>query len=320
MNIISLFSGAGGLDLGFIQAGFNIIWANEKAKKVKKTYEYNHPNTIFSNKDITLIPNEEIPSENIDGIIGGPPCQSWSVAGNMKGKVDKRGALIDDYLRVISHVRPKFFLFENVKGIISKTHIDDFNYLLTNLTNIGYSVSYKVLNAVDYHVPQTRERVFIVGFLSQLDIDFEFPRAKKNQISLRQALANLPPQKPFDREISTFDSNEYVTGTFSSIFMSRNRIRYAHQPSFTIQASGRQAPLHYSSPGMIKIQKDKFVFSGPIKDVRRLSVRECARIQTFPDDFQFIYSNINDAYKMIGNAVPVHLAKIIAETIKVYLY
>lgn len=133
-------------------------------------------------------------------------------------------------------------------------------------------------------------------------------------------LEGLNDACPFDKEKvnqTSIPNNEYMTGSFSSMYMSRNRRRNYNQPSFTIQAGGRHAPLHPSSPDMIKVEKDKFEFNGKFEDVRRMTVRECARAQTFPDDFIFKYKNINDAYKMIGNAVPVNLAKAVALSIKV---
>lgn len=315
MNIISLFAGAGGLDLGFEKAGFNIVWANEFDKKITATYKHNHKNTILCPKSIVNVANDEIPNTDIDGIIGGPPCQSWSLAGNMKGKLDKRGALVDEYIRIVKHVQPKFFVFENVKGIVSSAHIDSFKAILQALQELGYDTKYQLLNAVDYNTAQTRERIFIVGFKKSLNVSYDFPSPSPNKLAIKDILNDLPEQKPFDKDTSQFDSNEYFVGSFPSIFMSRNRIRNAVQPSFTIQASGRQAPLHFSSPEMIKVGKDKFEFNGNLNQVRRLSVRECARIQGFPDDFKFIYHQINDAYKMIGNAVPVPLANALANSI-----
>jgi len=316
LNILSLFAGAGGLDLGFENAGFNVVWANEFDKKIWDTYELNHPKTKLIKKSITEITNDELP-KNIDGIIGGPPCQSWSLAGSMGGINDKRGALFYDYIRILNEVKPKFFLVENVKGIISKSHIEQFNHILDLFKEAGYNCSYKLLNAMDYNVCQTRERVFIVGFREDLNIKFTFPKAKKRKIPLKDILEDIENQaKPFIKgEEKCSFNNEYMTGSFSTIFMSRNRRRNYDEQSFTIQASGRHAPIHPSSPEMIKVEKDKFIFNGDEQKVRRLSVRECARIQTFPDNFKFIYDNVNDGYKMIGNAVPVKLSEAIAKEI-----
>ena len=320
MKILSLFSGAGGLDLGFENANFDIVWANEYDKTIWETYRFNHPKTYLETKSITNIKNEELPI-NIDGIIGGPPCQSWSLAGSMGGINDKRGALFYDYIRILNHIKPKFFLVENVKGIISKAHIKQFNHILSLFKEAGYDCKYKLLNASDYNVCQTRERVFIVGFREDLNIDFKFPKGNNNKIHLKEIVSDIEnTAKPFIKgNIQCTFNNEYMTGGFSTIFMSRNRRRNYKEQSFTIQASGRHAPIHPSSPEMIKVETDKFIFNGNEKNVRRLSVRECARIQTFPDNFKFIYKSINDGYKMIGNAVPVKLSEAIAKEIKYHL-
>lgn len=319
MNILSLFAGAGGLDLGFKNAGFNIVWANEFDKKIWDTYRHNHKDTYLETKSITNITNDELPTD-IDGIIGGPPCQSWSLAGGMKGIEDKRGALFYDYIRILNHVQPKFFVVENVKGMLSKSHIEEFKNILKLFESCGeegYDCKYKLLNAVDYKVPQTRERVFIVGFRKDLNINFTFPKASTRKLTLEETIKDLSDNAvEFTKGVKIDDNNEYFEGSYSSIFMSRNRRRSYEEQSFTIQASGRHAPIHPSSPEMIKLEKDKFIFNGSDEDVRRLSVRECARIQTFPDDFKFIYDNINDGYKMIGNAVPVKLSEAIAKQIK----
>jgi len=318
MKIGALFSGAGGLDLGFEQAGFDVVWANEYDKTIWATYRYNHKNTILNTKSIRDISNNDIP-KNLDGIIGGPPCQSWSLAGSMKGIDDERGSLFFEYIRLLKYAQPKFFLAENVKGIVSKAHLAEFNNILNLFDEAGYNCKYKVLNAYDYEVPQTRERVFIVGFRKDLEIDFVFPEPLNQKLYLEDILFDLDDACPFEKgkpNNTIIPNNEYLTGSFSSMYMSRNRRRNFNQPSFTIQAGGRHAPLHPSSPEMIKVEKDKFEFNGDYDNVRRMTVRECSRAQTFPDSFIFQYKNINDAYKMIGNAVPVNLSKHIALSIK----
>jgi len=318
MRIGAFFAGAGGLDLGFKQAGFDVIWANEYDKTIWDTYKHNHPNTELNTKSIRDIKNSDMPN-NLDGLIGGPPCQSWSLAGSMKGIEDERGSLFFEYIRLLKHTKPKFFLAENVKGIVSKAHLPEFKNILGLFEEAGYNCVYKVLNAYDYEVPQTRERVFIIGFRKDLDIDFSFPEPSKNKFHLEDVMIGLNDACPFEKDKqnkTSIPNNEYLTGSFSSMYMSRNRRRNYNQPSFTIQAGGRHAPLHPSSPQMIKVEKDKFTFDGDFEDVRRLTVRECARVQTFPDNFIFKYKNINDAYKMIGNAVPITLAKHIAIRIK----
>lgn len=307
---VALFAGCGGLDLGFENAGFNIIWANDNNKKVEETYKYNHKNTELIIKSLVDIKSEEIP--DCDIIIGGPPCQSWSLAGAMKGKEDSRGQLFYEYVRVIKDKRPMAFVAENVKGIISKAHIESFNEIVDMFKESGYTVTYKLVNAKNYGVPQDRERVFIVGVRNDLKVSYKFPKATNNEgnyVTLENAIGDLRD-----------NPGEWMEGSFSPIFMSRNRRRSWNEVAFTVQASGRQTQIHPDSPEMEKIDKDKWQFKNDSSmKVRRMSVRECARIQTFPDDFEFLGTPINENYKMIGNAVPVKLAEAIATNLKACL-
>lgn len=317
MNIVSLFAGAGGLDLGFKKAGFQTIYANEYDKTIWQTFEHNFPNVKLDKRDIRNIQSTEIP--DCVGIIGGPPCQSWSEAGSLRGINDARGKLFFDYIRIIKEKKPKFFVAENVAGILHDRNKDAFNSILKGFKELGYSVKYKLLNAKDYNVPQDRERVFVVGFLN--DIDFEFPKPNKNHITLKDAINDLKDTaKPYNqKELDSFN-HEYYTAGFSTIFMSRNRVRNWNEQSFTIQAGGRHAPLHPQAPKMEFVEQNKRIFKeGSEHLYRRLSVRECARVQTFPDDFKFIYNNVLDGYKMVGNAVPVNLAFEVAKQVLKYL-
>ncbi len=325
MEIVSLFSGCGGLDLGFEKAGFNIIWANDNDKDVWDTYKLNFPDTFLDTRDLREIPISEIP--DAVGIIGGPPCQSWSEAGSKRGIEDERGKLVLNYIEIINKKRPYFFLFENVRGILHKRHYNTFCHIVSELEKAGYYVQYKKLNAYDYEVPQTRERVFIIGFRKDLNIIYNFPLPKERKFTLKDAIFDLKDSvvKPSDNNRHNpdvlFPNHEYYIGDFSSIYMSRNRVRGWNEPSFTIQASGRHAPIHPQAPKMIKVGKDRYIFNpNHIYLYRRLSVRECARIQTFPDDFIFLYDKLDAGYKMIGNAVPVNLAYILALSIKNHLY
>ena len=320
MNIISFFAGAGGLDLGFEMAGFNVEWACEYDKNIWATYRANHPNTYLETRSITLVKPEDLPS-NICGIIGGPPCQSWSLAGSMRGIDDPRGQLFYDYLRLLEAKHPSFFVAENVPGMLSPTHIDEFLKIKSKFEECGYNVNYSLLNAWDYGAAQDRKRVILVGYRKDLNLKFDFNKLKQvnKKLVSKDIISDLPKPLPAleknraNEDTGEFSNNEYFIGDFSSIFMSRNRIRTWDEPSFTIQASGRQAPIHPASDPMIKLDKNKWEFTG--SNYRRLSVRECARIQGFPDTFKFIYDRVDIGYKMIGNAVPIPLANVIASQI-----
>lgn len=324
MNIVSFFAGAGGLDLGFSKAGFNVIWANEYDKSIWKTYELNHPETILDKRSIADIPAEDVP--DCDGIIGGPPCQSWSEAGAGKGIKDKRGQLFFDFIRILAAKQPKFFLAENVSGMLIEKHseaLENIKELFRN-AGIGYELSFQMVNASNYNVPQDRKRVFFVGIRKDLGFTYKFESPNFNPINLSDAIEDLKDlvlpaleTNKSNHEKCIVPNHEYMIGDFSSMFLSRNRVRAWDEPSFTIQAGGRHAPLHPQAPKMEKVEKDVMKFAnGKEKLYRRLSVRECARIQTFPDEFVFHYVNITDGYKMIGNAVPVNLAHFLANSIK----
>jgi DNA (cytosine-5)-methyltransferase 1 len=326
-KILSLFSGAGGLDLGFRNAGFDICYSVENDKCTFQTYRYNFPKTKHLEDSIVNIKKEHI-TQKIDGIIGGPPCQSWSEAGAQRGINDPRGKLFYEYVRIIDLFKPKFFLAENVQGLLFTKHSKSFNNIIKKFSNLNYKVDFQLLDAVNFDVPQNRKRVFIIGIRKDIKKDFKFPLGNilKKNLTLKETIWDLRDAIPSkNKNISNgqflknnnIQNNEFMTGTFSSIYMSRNRVRSWDEPSYTIQAGGRHAPIHPDAPKMIKIGKDKMKFDKKNKDkYRRLSVRECARIQTFPDDFIFFYEKLSDGYKMVGNAVPVKLAEIIAREIK----
>lgn len=320
MDIISLFSGCGGLDLGFQQAGFNVVWANEYDKSIWETYKFNHANTQLDKRDIRNIKSEEIP--DCIGIIGGPPCQSWSEAGAKRGIDDSRGQLFYEYIRIVRDKQPLFFVAENVSGILTARHKPAFINILHLFEEVGYKIYYKMLNAKNFKVPQDRQRVIIVGYSQKMGKVFEFPRTGNKILTLKDAISDLELIEPikFGDKVTNYRTgvanHEYLDMGFSSIYMSRNRVRSWSEPSFTIQAGGRHAPLHPQANKMILVDKDKRIFDpNSPQPYRRLSVRECARIQTFPDEFIFKYNHIADGYKMVGNAVPVNLARILASKI-----
>jgi len=318
MKIASFFSGAGGLDLGFTNAGFEMVFANDNWEGCWETFEKNHGLTI-NKKSITDIKPDEI--LDVVGFIGGPPCQSWSLAGAMRGINDSRGRLFYDYVNLIRAKQPLFFLAENVAGILSPAHYSEFLKIIEAFKKIGYNVSYKLLDAKIYGVPQERKRVIVVGYHESLGKEFEFPPINMRTMTLKDAIGDLPkPVAAKDKnkanESLQIPNHEYMNGGFSTIYMSRNRVRSWDEQSFTIQAGGRHAPIHPQAPKMKFLEPNKREFvKGKENLYRRLSVRECARIQTFPDDFIFYYNDIADGYKMIGNAVPVKFAEAIAKKI-----
>lgn len=320
-NVVSLFSGCGGLDLGFEKAGFNIPVANEFDKSIWETYKINHPKSHLIEGDIRKIEKKDIYNffnYEIDGIIGGPPCQSWSEAGSLRGIDDERGQLFFDYIRLLKEIKPKFFLAENVSGMLASRHSEAVNNIIDLFKKAGYKVTLNLVNAKDYGVAEERKRIFYIGFRDDIDIDFKFPTGStvddKKKLTLKDVIYDLkdsalPAASKNHHNLEAINNNEYFTGAYSPIFMSRNRVKSWNEQAFTVQASGRQCQIHPQAPKMIKISKDRYTFDKEHENLyRRMTIREVARIQGFPDSFKFIYDDTNTAYKMIGNAVPVNLA------------
>lgn len=328
MKVISLFSGCGGLDLGFEKAGFEIPIANEFDGTIWETFKVNHPKTKLIEGDIRKV-DDGLFLQEVDGIIGGPPCQSWSEAGALRGIEDERGQLFFDYIRILRKVKPKFFLAENVSGMLSNRNNEAVKHILEMFENSGYDVSVTLVNAKDYGVAEERKRVFYIGFRKDLNIDFEFPKGSTccdtDKLTLKDVIWDLkdsavPALEKNKHNPAAVNNNEYFVGDYSPIFMSRNRVKSWSEQAYTVQASGRQCQLHPQAPKMEKVGKNLCAFVKGKEDLyRRMTVREVARVQGFPDDFKFIYENVNDAYKMIGNAVPVNLAYEVAVSIKRYL-
>ncbi len=326
MTLISLFTGAGGLDLGFEKAGFETLWANEFDKHIWETFKFNFPDTELDQRSITDIPSDEVPPAF--GLIGGPPCQSWSEAGKSRGIEDKRGQLFFEYIRILKDKQPLFFLAENVSGMLALKHKDALDNIKSHLEEAGYTLSFKLLNVHDYGVPQDRKRIFFVGFREDLGKKFEFPDEVSTKQCLRDAIWDLQDSAmpAINKTYTNGDdckvlNHEYIIDSFSSMYMSRNRVRTWDEPSFTIQASGRHAPLHPQAPKMELVAKDKRQFVIGKEDMyRRLSIRECARIQTFPDEHVFQYKNLTHGYKMVGNAVPPLIGEVLALAIKEQLF
>lgn len=250
MNLISLFSGAGGLDLGFRIAGFRIIIANEIDAKICPTFRANFPDVHLIEGDIRKLSPSDFP-DDIDGIIGGPPCQSWSEGGKQLGLDDERGKMFLTYIQFIQAKQPQFFVIENVKGILGVKHFQTFMKILEQLKSAGYVVHYKLMNAMDYHVPQERYRVFVVGIRRDIEVNYQFPEPDTSCfITLRQAIGEITeePRKyisePVNAEYGQWLNHDVYMGPFDDRYMARNRVRGWDDVSYTMQAKARNCPLH----------------------------------------------------------------------------
>lgn len=293
---VSLFCGAGGLDLGFEQVGFRTIWANDFDKDACKTHQ-NWSGAKVCCGDISKISTSDIPDSDI--ILGGFPCQGFSLSGPRKID-DSRNILYKQYVRIVKEKQPKAFIGENVKGLLTMGDGAIIDAIIAEFSECGYDVFYKLVNARDFGVPQDRERVIICGFRKDLGVkDFELPVPRNMRMTMKEALAGMPEPK----------EGEVCTAPYSSRYMSRNRKRGWDEVSYTIPAMAKQVTLHPSSPDMVKIDKDEWHFGNGI--TRRFSYKEAAAIQTFPKNIEF-YGDLTSKYKQIGNAVPVKLAEYVA--------
>lgn len=293
----SLFCGAGGLDIGFERAGFKTIWANDFEPDACKTHK-NWSEAEIVCGDIAKVDINAIP--NTDIILGGFPCQGFSLSGPRKLD-DSRNVLYKHYVRIVNEKKPLMFVGENVKGLLTMGGGAIIEAIIESFSECGYDVYCKLMNARDYEVPQDRERVIICGFRKDLQIKkFEYPVPRGYIINLKKALKDVP--EPSDDEV--------CAAPYSSRYMSRNRKRRWDEVSYTIPAMAKQVTLYPGSPDMIKVDKDLWEF-GENGVTRRLSWREAAAIQTFPVELEF-HGNLVSKYKQIGNAVPVKLAEIIA--------
>ena len=301
---VSLFCGAGGLDLGFDRAGYKTIWANDFDEDACKTHRgWSKTNVVC--KDISKVDYSTIPVSDV--ILGGFPCQGFSLSGPRKIN-DSRNSLYKHYVKLVRQNKPKVFIGENVKGLLTMGNGQIMDAIVNDFSECGYDVNYKLINAKNFGVPQDRERVIIVGFRKDLHIqDFEIPDSSGETMTLREAIGDLPEAKP----------SEICNAPYSSRYMSRNRKRDWDEVAYTVPAMAKQVTLWPGSPNMRKVGKDLWEF-GKDGITRRLSYREVAAIQTFPSDLDF-YGDLNSIYKQIGNAVPVKLAEYVANLIRPYL-
>lgn len=298
-TVVSLFSGAGGLDMGLHNQGFKTIWANDIDQDACLTHKAWSGAEVVCG-DIGKIGFDVVPKSDI--IVGGFPCQGFSLAGPRKID-DKRNTLYRYFVKLLGINQPFAFIAENVKGILTLGGGTIIEAILEDFSEKGYNVFPTLVNASDYGVPQDRWRVLMVGLRKDLNVkNFKFINSFDYKVTLQDVLGN----------ISEPNKSDVCHASYSSRFMSRNRKRDWNQVSFTIPAMAKQVPLHPSSPDMIKEDTDLWRFGEGT--TRRLSWQECAAIQTFPRGMCFA-GNLTSKYKQIGNAVPVKLAEVVASQV-----
>jgi len=292
MKIVSLFSGCGGLDLGFIKAGHTIVWANDFDSDAVLTYKQNIGDHIVL-EDIRNVDSKSIP--DCDMVIGGFPCQGFSMANMRRSADDERNKLYLEFYRIIKEKQPKYFIAENVKGILSLGKGQIIKMICDDFEDAGYKVKYKLLNFADYGVPQMRQRVIFIGVRTDQDVEIDFPTPSHSEngnngvlpwVSMQSALAHIPePTEPHN--LFNHIASEYKV--FKDKNFTGHRQVDPSKPSPTILARGN------GGGGVVVIHHPG--------NHRRLTVREAATIQTFPMDFIFTGSK-SSCYRQIGNAVP----------------
>lgn len=391
-KVVSLFSGAGGMDLGFIKAGFDVVWANDIIPEAIETYKNNIGKHIVFG-DIRMINSKDIP-DNADVIIGGFPCQGFSIANTKRSMEDQRNFLYKEMLRIIKDKKPKMFVAENVKGLLSMERGKVIEMIKGDFEDLGYYVEAHLLNAAEYGVPQLRERVVIIG--NRLKKHVTYPEKThtldKNDgsglipaITCEEAIGwladvrcqdtpiKLPngkvvyQHKAFENVADTFwgrkyevkqeDICDYLVYWRNKKGISTKKVdehfgyKYTAGHWFRKDNNSGSIPKpsdwwelkkllgfddKYDKEVTTLIEKpmiyeqalritnwdrpsDTITATSPeihVNKMRRLSVRECAIIQTFPEDFIFAGTNLGVMHKQIGNAVPVLLAQKIAECVK----
>lgn len=303
MRVVSLFSGAGGLDLGLIQAGLQVVWANDIFIDAVRTYQKNISEHVDV-RDIATIPTNEIP--DCDIVVGGFPCQGFSFANRTRSLEDPRNQLYKQMVRVVADKRPKFFVGENVKGLISLAKGEILKNILKEFSDLGYNVQYKLVNAADYGVPQARKRLLILGIRNDLSYNFIFPpipthcdpnvphQPLKPWFSVGNALAHFPEPE----DAPNIPNHEYSKYKLRFNGHLGHRWIDPFKPAPTVTARGDE------KGGVVVLHHPK--------NHRRMTARELAAVQSFPDTFEF-YGTKTSAYRQIANAVPPLLGKAIGD-------
>jgi len=325
IQAIDLFAGAGGLSLGLKSAGWKVAAAVEFDRAALATHEANFEGVDHIGDDIRNVCFKKY--HDIDLVAGGPPCQPFSVSGKRLGSFDIRD-MVPEFVRVVEQVRPKAFLMENVAGLKAAKFNTYLEERIRELYELGYVVFSRVLTAADYGVAQNRQRLFLVGIRADAQRNmFEYPEpthgegTRKKHVTVRQALTRTPFDTPNNARVVYCKNPVLRASPFAGMmFNGKGRPLNFDGVAHTIPASAGGNRTHIVDPlGIIKeyhaeLRAGKSPRKGELTGVRRLTVRESARLQSFPDSFEFL-GRQSARYSQVGNAVPPQLAKVVAESI-----
>ena len=346
MKVVDLFAGVGGLSQGFLMEGFEVVFSIEFDKDIALSNQYNHPKTNVYNIDITQVNIQDFYEKysDIDVIIGGPPCQGFSQKGKRLSLNDERNFLFQYFIKFVEKFKPKYFLLENVPNIITTSNGFFKDEILNAFNDLGYSIDNDILNASEFGIPQDRKRAFFLGKLGENKLKLPKADSNNSKVSIKDAIYDLPFIFSGEgKEISEYDKK--TSSEYQKTLRDNSEILYNHKATNHSKIALERLSLIPKNGGRDSLPKEhltKSVFSGtwtrlkedgvastittrfdtpssglfthPILN-RCLTVREAARIQSFPDTFRF-YGNKTSQMKQVGNAVPPLLAKAIAEVIK----
>jgi DNA (cytosine-5)-methyltransferase 1 len=306
LDTVSLFSGCGGLDLGFMHSGFNIIWANDNDKHAVKSYQENFGDHIVFD-DLTNIKPQDIPKHNV--LIGGFPCQPFSMMGDQLGFTDTRGTLFFNIEKILEEHNPNVVVLENVRHLKTHDNGNTFKVIKQILEQkLNYKVYAKVLNSADYGVPQTRNRIFIVGFKDH-SIDFSFP----DPIPLTTTMQDI-----LEKEV---DIKYYLSHKIKKTILAEGTKNYKAKPEIDLKIArplcATMHKMHRASQDNYVTQYSEDALKAGKTSIRRLTPTECARLQGFPidnDEYKIVVSD-TQAYRQFGNAVTVNVSNQIAQSI-----
>lgn len=339
LNVLDLFCGAGGLSYGFGCAGFNILLGIDNDKKALETFELNHKGSKTICGDITQITYEEhikplLNGKQIDVIIGGPPCQGMSLSGPRRFD-DPRNKLYLSYIRLVKEIQPKAFVIENVPGLVGLFGGQIKDSIIEKFTDMGYRIDHKILCSTDYGVPQSRKRVVFVGTKVGR---FEYPAITTNVVTCNMALSDLPPlENELGEEVSEYSTppqNHYqqIMRKRSDVVLNHVAAKHSDKVKKIIAlvpdgGNYKDLPEEYRASRNFHVAWTRFASDKPAPTIdtghrhhfhykynRVPTVRECARLQSFPDDFRFL-GNKTQQFRQVGNAVPPLMAQAIAEQV-----